>query len=43
MVTSSAQAELVLADDADVDRYAEPTRILLIESDPRRRVRDRPT
>ena len=29
------EAELVLADDADVDRYAGPIRILLIENDPR--------
>ena len=31
----ASEAELVLADDADVDRYAGPTRILLIENDPR--------
>ena len=29
------EAELVLADDADVHRYAGPARILLIENDPR--------
>ena len=29
------EAELVLADDADVDRYAGPARILLIQNDPR--------